>query len=89
MHLNQTEKYKKQTNKINEHFLILVNDDYNTFEFVINTLVEVCNHQPEQAEQCALITHFVGKCDIKKGSYSQLKPLKETMLNKGLSVIIE
>lgn len=69
--------------------LILYNDDYNTFEHVIDTLIEVCNHSSEQAEQCALITHLKGKCTIKKGDYFKLKPLKEEINNRGLNSVIE
>jgi ATP-dependent Clp protease adaptor protein ClpS len=72
-----------------EMFLVLYNDDINSFEFVIESLVEVCGHNIEQAEQCALITHTKGKCDIKKGTYLSLKPLKDQLTIKGLSVVIE
>lgn len=72
-----------------EKFLILYNDEVNSFEFVIETLIDVCGHQPEQAEQCAIITHTKGKCDIKKGTFNNLKPIKDILLLKGLSVVIE
>jgi ATP-dependent Clp protease adaptor protein ClpS len=74
---------------LKEMNLILYNDEVNTFEFVIESLIEVCGHNPEQAEQCALITHTKGKCDIKKDSFIRLKLLKEILLDKGLSVVIE
>ena len=51
------------------HEIILYNDDVNTFDHVINTLIEVCEHTPEQAEQCSLIVHYKGKCSVKRGSY--------------------
>lgn len=69
--------------------LILHNDDHNTFEFVINTLMEVCKHTALQAEQCALITHTKGKCDVKSGTYTSLKPLKDEIAERGLGVTIE
>lgn len=69
--------------------LVLYNDDVNSFEFVIETLIDVCKHDPLQAEQCALITHFNGKCDIQKGTYFSLKPIKDILITKGLSVVIE
>jgi ATP-dependent Clp protease adaptor protein ClpS len=69
--------------------LILYNDDYNTFDFVIETLIDVCNHTPEQAEQCALITHYKGKCIIKEGDYLFLKPMKEEINTRGLNSVIE
>ena len=72
-----------------ECHLILYNDDVNTFDHVINTLVEVCHHTFEQAEQCAIIVHFKGKCDVKTGSYEYLKPLCTALLDAGLSAQIE
>lgn len=69
--------------------LILFNDDVNTFDFVIETLIEVCGHEPNQAEQCAMIVHYNGKCAVKSGSVSELKPVFEEMTNRKLSVIID
>jgi ATP-dependent Clp protease adaptor protein ClpS len=68
--------------------LVLFNDDHNTFDFVIGTLIEVCEHDPQQAEQCALIAHFKGKCAVKSGSFSELRPPCEEMLLRGLTVEI-
>lgn len=68
--------------------LILFNDDVNTFDHIINSLVEVCRHEPEQAEQCALIAHFKGKCGVKSGAYTELKPLADEMLRRQISVQI-
>lgn len=72
-----------------ECHLILYNDNVNTFDHVIDTLVKVCHHTFEQAEQCAIIVHFKGKCDVKSGSYTFLKPLCTALLNAGLSAEIE
>ena len=69
--------------------LILFNDDVNTFDFVIRTLIEVCTHEPEQAEQCAMIAHHNGKCMVRTGDYYELKPLYEEMTLRGLTVSIE
>ncbi len=69
--------------------LILYNDDVNTFDFVIDTLMEVCNHEHEQAEQCAMITHFKGKCSIKSGDFYQVKPMYDEITMRGLTVSIE
>lgn len=69
--------------------LILHNDDHNSFEFVIECLIDICKHQPEQAEQCAFITHFKGKCDIKQGSFESLKPTKDELITRGLNVTID
>ncbi|TSA38822.1 MAG: ATP-dependent Clp protease adaptor ClpS [Porphyromonadaceae bacterium] len=72
-----------------EHFLVLHNDDVNTFDFVIDSLVEVCGHDPIQAEQCAFITHHQGKCDIKKGDVIIIKPMQLSLQNRGLMVTID
>ena len=72
-----------------ECHLILYNDDVNTFDHVIDTLVEVCHHTFEQAEQCAIIVHFKGKCDVKTGSYEYLEHLCTALLDAGLSAQIE
>ena len=69
--------------------LWLINDDFNTFDFVIDNLIELCRHTFEQAMQCALITHNHGKCDILKGTYEELEPIANIMLNRGLTVKIK
>ncbi len=70
------------------HEIILYNDDVNTFDHVINTLIEVCEHTPEQAEQCSLIVHYKGKCSVKHGSYDELEPKCIRLLAAGLSAEI-
>ena len=70
-------------------YLILHNDDINTFNYVIDTLCEVCKHNEAQAEQCALITHYKGKCDIRKGSLEELTVIKDILLKRKLSVTID
>ena len=69
--------------------LVLHNDEVNTFDFVIECLVEICNHEPEQAEQCALIAHFKGKCSIKTGDTQVLKPYQKELSGRGLTVTID
>lgn len=69
--------------------LILYNDDYNTFDFVIDSLIKVCNHQPIQAEQCTYLVHYAGKCAVKNGTFKKLKPLCEALLDRGLTATIE
>ncbi len=69
--------------------LILFNDDINTFDFVIETLIKVCGHDPHQAENCTLIAHFKGKCAIKFGDLEDLKPCYNTMILKQLIVEIQ
>jgi ATP-dependent Clp protease adaptor protein ClpS len=71
-----------------EHEIILFNDDVNTFDHVIATLIAVCEHTPEQAEQCALIVHYNGKCVVKSGSYVELEPKCLRLLDAGLSAEI-
>ncbi|MDF2450873.1 MAG: ATP-dependent Clp protease ClpS [Bacteroidota bacterium] len=66
--------------------IILYNDDVNTFEWVIECLMKYCGHDSIQAEQCAHIVHFSGKCAIKTGAFEKLKPICEMLLEKGLSV---
>ncbi len=69
--------------------LVLYNDDINSFDYVISCLIEICDHDFVQAEQCAFITHFKGKCDVKKGDYKSLKPLKQSLVSKGLKATID
>ena len=71
------------------HELILYNDEVNTFDFVIDTLIEVCSHDPLQAEQIALIAHYNGKCAALSGDFIELKPPRDEMTQRGLSVTIE
>ena len=71
------------------HHLILHNDDVNTFDHVITSLIDICKHEQHQAEQCAFIVHFNGKCDVKSGVYDVLYPMKEKLTSKGLSVTID
>lgn len=68
--------------------LIVYNDDVNTFEHVIETLIAVCKHTPEQAEQCTIIIHFKGKCAVKKGSFEELIPMRTALCDRGLSAEI-
>lgn len=65
--------------------IILYNDEVNTFDHVINTLIYACEHTPEQAEQCSLIVHYKGKCTVKTGSYDELEPRCMMLLDAGLS----
>jgi len=75
--------------KVTTHSIILYNDDFNTFDHVISCLVQICNHEVIQAEQCAWIVHTNGKCIVKTGEYKELEPLCTSLLEKGLSAIIE
>ena len=72
-----------------EKSLILFNDDVNTFDFVIQALIEVCEHELEQAEQCTYIIHYKGKCDVKHGSDEDLIPRMKELHRRGLSAEIQ
>ena len=68
--------------------IVLFNDDVNTFDHVIETLIRVCEHTPEQAEQCAILVHYKGKCTVKTGHVDELKPQCSSLLEAGLSAEI-
>lgn len=72
-----------------EKFLVLHNDDYHTFDYVIDALINICEHDTVQAEQCTLLVHYKGKCDVKKGSYAYLKPMKNALILKELNATID
>ncbi len=71
-----------------EKSIIVYNDDFNTFDHVIETFVHVLNHTEHQAEQCAMLIHHKGKCKVKQGSYEELEPLCSAILQKGISAEI-
>jgi ATP-dependent Clp protease adaptor protein ClpS len=68
--------------------LVVFNDDVNTFDHVIETLIKVCKHSPEQAEQCTLLIHFRGKCTVKTGSFDELRPMKDGICEAGIDAKI-
>ncbi len=72
-----------------EHSLILLNDDEHTFDYVIRALVEICSHDPVQAEQCALITHIKGKCEVSRGEMDKLRGRRSGLVERGLKAIIK
>ena len=69
--------------------LVVWNDEVNSFDWVIQTLIEVCHHSTEQAEQCAMIIHTQGKYAVKQGSYDELKPLCDAITDRGIGATIE
>jgi len=69
--------------------LVIWNDEVNTFDWVIETLMEVCGHTEEQAEQCALLIHYKGKYAVRNGSYSLLKPMCEAITDRQINATIE
>lgn len=68
--------------------LVVFNDDVNTFDHVITTLIRVCKHTQEQAEQCTLLIHYRGKCAVKSGSFEFLRPLREAICEAGIDARI-
>ncbi len=70
------------------HTLILYNDDHNDYGFVIDCLVDICKHSKHQAEQCTLIAHHTGKCEVKKGVYLTLDGMRKDLILKGLNAEI-
>lgn len=68
--------------------LMVYNDDFNTFDHVINTLIKVCKHDVTQAEQCTYLIHYKGKCSVKKGMYEELKPMREGISSAGIKATI-
>jgi ATP-dependent Clp protease adaptor protein ClpS len=88
-HFKTEEIVIEKTRKNSERTLIVYNDDFNTFDHVIETLKELCGHTTEQAEQCTLLIHYKGKCDVKRGSVKQLKPIFEGLGERGLTAAIE
>ncbi|TBR19364.1 MAG: ATP-dependent Clp protease adaptor ClpS [Chitinophagaceae bacterium] len=93
-HFQNTDTREKQetdllTNTAASYQLIVWNDDVNTFDWVIETLVEVCGHTKEQAEQCALLIHTQGKYAVKNGDYNDLKPQCDAISERGICVSIE
>ncbi len=82
---NQDENASSQ----NERFLILHNDDHHSFDYVIDALIKICEHEEEQAIQCTLLTHYRGKCDVKKGSFNYLRPMKKALTAKDLKATID
>jgi len=73
---------------LKQNEIVLYNDDVNTFDHVIDTLIQACDHTPEQAEQCSIIVHYKGKCTVKTGEFSDLKPRCSMLLDAGLSAEI-
>ena len=65
--------------------LVVFNDEVNTFDHVIDTLIKVCKHSPEQAEQCTLLIHYKGKCAVKQGSFEELAPMRNAICQRGIS----
>ncbi len=81
--------------KVDEHIgtedgrdLMVYNDDFNTFDWVIQSFMDVCKHDVHQAEQCTYLIHYKGKCSVKKGIYEELKPMRESISSAGIKASI-
>ena len=82
------EKVKTDTKIQENHEIVLYNDDHNTFDHVIESLIAACDHTAEQAEQCAVLVHYKGQCTVKTGAFTDLKPRCSKLLDAGLSAEI-
>ncbi len=80
---HQVDTLEKPNNEI-----VVYNDDVNTFDHVIDTLIYACDHTPEQAEQCTILVHYKGQCTVKTGAYKELEPRCTMLLEAGLSAEI-
>ena len=83
-----SEEFNEVEDKGQNH-LVLHNDEENTFDFVIECLIDICEHTTEQAEQCTYLIHYKGKCDVKTGSYEYLRPMRMALIDKGLNATID
>jgi ATP-dependent Clp protease adaptor protein ClpS len=91
--MSTKEKIQEEVDVLEDYGLnneiVLFNDDVNTFDHVIDTLIRVCEHTYEQAEQCAILVHYKGRCTVKTGSYEELEPQCSSLLEAGLSAEIQ
>ncbi|MGZ3882668.1 MAG: ATP-dependent Clp protease adaptor ClpS [Bacteroidia bacterium] len=78
-----------KTEAVSSKNLVLYNDDVNTFDFVIESLINVCGHDAIQAEQCTFLVHYAGKCAVKSSTYDKLKPYRDALTERGLDAKIE
>ena len=82
------EKVEVSTKEKQNNEIVLYNDDVNTFDYVIDTLIYACDHTPEQAEQCSILVHYKGRCTVKTGDIKDLEPRCSKLLQAGLSAEI-
>ncbi len=75
--------------QVEQKDLIVFNDDFNTFDHVIESLIKVCRHKPVQAEQCTFIVHYNGKCQVKRGDFETLEPMCTALLERGITAEIQ
>lgn len=82
-------EHELETVLTDQRDLIVFNDDFNTFDHVIESLIKVCKHEVEQAVQCTHIVHFNGKCQVKRGEYEKLEPMCTALLERGITAEIQ
>ncbi len=80
---------RKDSESTPDYLLILYNDEIHTFDYVMESLIEVCGHSSVQAEQCTIITHYKGQCDVKKGMREELQEMQLNLIKKGLKAGID
>lgn len=83
-----SDNFQEKFKSLDLYCLVLFNDDFNKFDFIVDSLIDICKHDPVQAEQCTFIAHHKGKCDIKIGSQSQLEDMKLEFDLRGISTLI-
>ncbi len=90
MAAKQAEQELEKSTKVGkDHHLVLYNDDVNTFDFVIESLIEICHHEREQAEQCSVIVHNNGRCSVKDGTVKDLRRMCKALVQRGLTAEVE
>lgn len=87
--LNEVMQVEETPTELQQAQLIVYNDDFNTFDWVIQCFMEVCSHTFEQSEQLSLIVHYKGKAIVKTGNFDKLKPMKDALVERGLSAVID
>jgi len=87
--LEELVEVEELTGNEDKKSLVVFNDDHNTFDHVIETLIKICKHDPMQAEQCTMLIHYKGKCSVKEGGYYFLKPMKEGIADAGIKAVIQ
>lgn len=87
-YIEESEVLVEEELDLEDSSLVVFNDEVNTFDHVTNILIKVCGHSVEQAEQCTIIIHYKGKCAVKQGSFNELRPKCEAILDAGIQATI-
>lgn len=83
-----SDNFQGQYQSLKNYCLVLFNDDVNSFDFIVESLIDICDHDPIQAEQCTFIAHHKGKCEVKLGAHSQLEDMKMEFDLKRITTVI-